>query len=123
MPFKDRQINKDNLAIVVDIKMQSAPMEDQSRMLVNTSLEVRKSLQEMENKIEKLNKKIEQFKAKATKKDKVMVRLKNWNNDLLAKIAKQKVKHDKRIQEYKDELEKLKKWVVELKAKTTKIEK
>jgi len=51
-------------------------MGDQSRMLVNTSLVSRKSLQAMKNKIENLYKNIEQFKAEAAQKDKIMFRFK-----------------------------------------------
>lgn len=72
----------------------------------------------MENKIEKLNKNIEQFKVEVTQKDKIMAKIKNSNNDLLAKMVKQKVEHDKNIQELKDELENKKKQVVESKSQT-----
>lgn len=77
MPLKDGKSNKYTLMIVVDIKMQSAPIGYQSWLLVNTSLASRKSLQAMEDKIKKLNKEIEQFKAKIAQKYKVMVGLKN----------------------------------------------
>lgn len=42
--------------------MQSAPAIDQSNFLVNTSLGTGKSLQSINNKIEKLNKNINQYK-------------------------------------------------------------
>jgi len=49
---------------------------------------VGKSLQEMENKIEKSNKKIYQYKKDCSLKDKIMVELHNKNKDLLAKLDK-----------------------------------
>jgi len=58
IPFKGGKLDKTPF-IIVDVKMQSYMIVDQSRFLVNTSLEARKGLQSMENKIEKLNKKIE----------------------------------------------------------------
>lgn len=58
MPFKYGKINKDTPMIVIDIKMQSAQVGDQSRLLVNNYLAVGKKIQLMKNKIERLNKKI-----------------------------------------------------------------
>ena len=55
--------------------MQSAPTMDQSRFLVNTSLAIKKSLQAMENKIEKINKKFEQYKGDFSQKDKMIIGL------------------------------------------------
>jgi len=72
----------------------------------------------MKNKVEKLNKNIEQLKGESSKKNKVMVTLKNHNNELIEKLAKQKVEHDKHLQESKAELDKLKKQIKELKAQS-----
>ena len=54
---------------MINVNMQSAPAMDQSMFLVNTSMEFRKSLQSMDNKIEKLNKKIDQYKKDCSQKD------------------------------------------------------
>lgn len=70
----------------------------QSRLLVNISLVAGKSLQAMESKIEKLNNKVEQFKAKTTTKNKVIFRFKNQNIELNNKIMKIKGEHDQDIQ-------------------------
>lgn len=106
MTFKDRHINKNTSTIVIDIKMQSELVRDQSRMLVNNSLVGGKGIQDMENKIGKLNKKIEQVKAKVAQKDKIMVGLKNENNDLLDKMDKKrgnmiKIFRNKRLSQIK----------------------
>jgi len=50
--------------------MQSATIIDQSRFLVNTSMVIGKSLQAMETKIDKLNKRIDQFKKDCSLKTK-----------------------------------------------------
>lgn len=47
-----------------------------------------------------------------------MVRLKNQNNELIKKLAKQKAEHDKSLQEAKEKLDKLKKQIEELKAQS-----
>lgn len=61
MPFKEEKLDK-IFATIVDVKMQNTSTMDHSWFLVNTSLAVGKSLQSMENKIKKLNKKVEQLK-------------------------------------------------------------
>lgn len=48
--------------------------------------------------------------------------LQNQNKELIEKLAKQKVYHDKSLQESKSELEKLKKNIEELKAQSSTIE-
>lgn len=97
--FKYGQLDKTPIAIL-DVKIQSAQVVDQSKFLVNTSLETRKNIQSMENKVEKLNKKLEQLKGDCSQKDKMVARL----------------------QEAKVELEKLKKHIEELKAQSNAIE-
>lgn len=57
--------------------MQKAPMVDQFKFLINTSLVARKIVQYIENKIKKFNKKVEQLKAEAVSKDKIIIGLKN----------------------------------------------
>lgn len=69
MPFKYRNLNKISITMI-NINMQSAPVVDQSRFLVNTSLAIGKSFQSMENKIEKLNKKLDQLKGDCSQKEK-----------------------------------------------------
>jgi len=61
--------------VIIDVNMQSAPIIDQSRFLVNTSMEVNKSLQAMETKIENLNKKLDQYKKECSLKDKIITKL------------------------------------------------
>lgn len=63
--------------VAIDIQIQKAQAVDHSRLLVNTSLVYRKSLQSIQNKIEKLNKKVKQFKAKVATKDKIIIWIKN----------------------------------------------
>jgi len=63
---------------------------DQSKFLVNTSLAMGKSLQSMQNIIEKLKKNIEKLRGEISKEDKIMAKLKNQNNELIEKLAKQK---------------------------------
>lgn len=48
----------------------------------------------MENKIEKLSKKLQQFKDEVATKDKVISRLKNQNDELISKIINIKWEHD-----------------------------
>lgn len=76
-------------------------------MLVNTSLAIGKSLKAMKSKIEKLNKKIGQFKVETDQKDKIMIELKNHTSELLAKMIKQEIEYDKSLQESKVESVKL----------------
>jgi len=61
VPSKEGQLDTTPMAII-DVNMQSALAMYQSRFLVNTSMETGKSLQAMETKIEKLNKKIDKYK-------------------------------------------------------------
>lgn len=70
----------------------------------------------MENKIEKLNKKLKQSKDEGTTKDKVIIRLKNKNTELMMKIVKTKGEHDQALQVAKIESDKLKKEIEKLKA-------
>jgi len=59
---------------IIDVNM-SASIIDQSRFLVNTSMVTGKSIQEMEIKIDKLNKKIDQYKKDYSFKDKIVAKL------------------------------------------------
>jgi len=68
MPSKEGKLDT-TLMTMINVNMQSAPAMDQSMFLVNTSMEFRKSLQSMDNKIEKLNKKIDQYKKDCSQKD------------------------------------------------------
>lgn len=61
--------------VVVNVNMQSDPAIDQSRLLVNTSIVDGKSFQSMKNKIDRLNKKIDQYKKDYSLKDKTIARL------------------------------------------------
>lgn len=59
--------------IIIDIQIQNALAVDQSHLLVNTLLAMRKSLQSIENIIEKLSKKLQQSKDDGVTKDKVLL--------------------------------------------------
>lgn len=61
----------------------------------------------MENKIEKLSKKLQQSKGERVTKDKVFTRLKSKNIELTIKIVKTKSEHDQSLQVAKIELDKL----------------
>lgn len=72
----------------------------------------------MENKIEILNKKINYFKGYFSQKDKIIIGLQNQNKELIEKLVKQKVKHNKSLQESKIELDILKNQIEDLKAQS-----
>lgn len=76
----------------------------------------------MENKIERLNKRIELLRGEGSRKDKIMVELKNKNKELIEKLATQKTKHEKSLQEEKVELDKLKKKNEYLKAQSNAVD-
>ena len=61
MYFKEGQLDTTPMTII-DVNMQSALVIDQSRFLMNTSMVAGKSLQAIENKIDKLNKKIDNIR-------------------------------------------------------------
>jgi len=68
IPFKEEKLEKNPMNLI-NVNMKSAPAIDQSKFLVNTSLEASKSLQSMDNKIEKLNRNIDQYKKDCSQKD------------------------------------------------------
>lgn len=108
IPFEYGKLDINHI-IVINVNMQSTLIVDQFRFLVNTSLAVGMSLQYMENKIEKLNTKIQQIKGDCSQKDKMVARLHNQNKELIEKLARKNVEHDKILQESKADLETLKK--------------
>lgn len=77
----------------------------------------------MENKIDKLNKKIDQYKKDYSKKDKMIDRLQNQNKELIEKLAKQKSKHEKSLEQAKVEIKNMKKQIENLKSQATVLEK
>jgi len=89
---------------------------------MNTSMVVGKIIQEMETTIDKLNKKIDQYKKDCSLKDKIVARLHNKNNDLLAKLDKQRSKFEKSLMETKAELENANQTIQDLKAEVAFIE-
>lgn len=62
----------------------------------------------MENKIDNLNKKIDQYKD-FFQKDKMLFGLQNQNKELIEKLAKQNYGHEKSLEEAKAKLENMKK--------------
>jgi len=118
MSFKEGQLDIAPMGII-DINMQSAPAVDQSKILVNTSMVVGKSLQAIETKIDKLNKKIDQYKKDYSLKDKTFTRLQNKNKYLLAKLDKQKLEFEKSLTKTKVELNNANQVIQDLKAQAT----
>jgi len=102
--FKEGKLDTAPMSIV-NVNMPSSLTIDQYRLLINTSMVVRKSLQVMENKIESLRKKIDQYKKECSFKDNIIIELHNQNKDLLGKMEKQKFKFAKSLAESKTELD------------------
>ena len=76
MPFKEGKLDITTM-IVVNVNMQSATTIDQSWLPLNTSMVAIKSIQSMENKIDKLNKNIDQYKKEFSLKNKIIAKLQN----------------------------------------------
>lgn len=76
IPFKEWQLDITAM-VMISINMQSAPTIYQSRLLINTSIADGKSRQSMENNIDMLNKKIDQYKKDYSLKDKIVTELQN----------------------------------------------
>lgn len=93
----------------------SASIIDQSRFLVNTSMVTGKSIQEMEIKIDKLNKKIDQYKKDYSFKDKIVAKLQK-KKDLLAKLNKQRSEFDKSLTKTKAKLDNANQTIQDFKA-------
>ena len=74
IPFKEGQLDTAP-TVIIDVNMQCAPAIDQSIFLINTSMVADKIPQAMETEIEKMNKKIDQYKKDCSLKDKIVARL------------------------------------------------
>lgn len=76
----------------------------------------------MENKNDKLNKKIYQYKKDYSLKYKIVFKLKNQNKDLLGKREKQNSKFEKSLTQNNVELETIRKQIEDIKAQATMID-
>lgn len=115
--FKEGQLDTAPMDII-DVNMQSASITNQSIFLVNTFMVAGKSLQAMETKIDRLNKKIDRYTKDYSLKDKMIAQLQNQKKELLRKSDKKK-QFEKILGERKFKLDGVNKLIKDLKSQAT----